>query len=106
MPKTGISAICGKCGAIRLWITCPPPDAAADTREKPLLLWWCLKWKKLRDDFFHGQQSINPARPVLECERRSRSAARRLRGSRGACRRASPLAGGAINSPETRHIHW
>ena len=33
----------------------PPPDAAADTPEKPWLFWECLKWKKVMDDFFHGQ---------------------------------------------------
>ena len=36
-------------------IKCPPPDAAADTPEKPRLFWVCLKWKKVMDDFFHGQ---------------------------------------------------
>ena len=33
----------------------PPPDAAADTPEKPWLFWECFKWKKVMDDFFHGQ---------------------------------------------------
>ena len=30
-------------------------DAAADIPEKPWLFWGCLKWKKVMDDFFHGQ---------------------------------------------------
>ena len=33
----------------------PPPDAAADTPEKPRLFLGCPKWKKVRDDFFHGK---------------------------------------------------
>jgi len=47
----------------RLWIKFPPPDAAADTPEKPWLFWGCLKWTVIAgcpaagavmDDFFHG----------------------------------------------------
>jgi hypothetical protein len=42
----------------------PPPDAAADTPEKPWLFRECLKWTgstgcpaagSVMDDFFHGQ---------------------------------------------------
>jgi hypothetical protein len=39
----------------RLRIKEPPPDEAADTPKKPWLFWECLKWKKVMDDFFHGQ---------------------------------------------------
>ena len=33
----------------------PPPDAAAGTREKPRLFQGAHTWKKVMDDFFHGQ---------------------------------------------------
>ena len=33
----------------------PPPDAAVDIPEKPSLLRGFLRWKTVRDDFFHGQ---------------------------------------------------
>jgi len=39
----------------RLLLKCPPLDAATDTPEKPRLFGGCLKWKKVMDDFFHGQ---------------------------------------------------
>ena len=40
-----------------------PLDAAVDIPEKPLLFRGFLRWKKVRDDFFHGQR--RQAAPVL-----------------------------------------
>jgi hypothetical protein len=40
--------------ASRPWIKCPPLDAAADTPENLGFFGGCLKWKKVKDDFFHG----------------------------------------------------
>ena len=40
----------------------PPPDAAAGTREKPRLFQGAHTWKKVMDDFFHGQLG-NRAKP-------------------------------------------
>ena len=41
----------------------PPLDAAVDIPEKPSLFRGFLRWKKVRDDFFHGQR--RQAAPVL-----------------------------------------
>ncbi len=40
----------------RPWIMGPRPVGAPDTPENPWLFWGCLKWKKVMDDFFHGQR--------------------------------------------------
>jgi hypothetical protein len=55
-PKIKVSLNASRRSCLgRLWITCPPLDAAADTPEKLRLLRRCPKWKKVMDDFLHGQ---------------------------------------------------
>jgi hypothetical protein len=43
----------------------PPPDAAAGTREKPRLFQGAHTWKKVMDDFFHGQLAPGSALAAL-----------------------------------------
>ena len=54
----------------------PPPDAAADTPEKPWLFWECLKWKKVMDDFFHGQLDGRERKGSLGIDRQGQAHAR------------------------------